>query len=116
MLSRVNPMNPSILRLLLCVMLALSGASCTQIRALREPVAPTASAQWYMAAMYQRIAISRRQMPVLQMAGQAAARRTTNGGYIWAGGSQGDFAAEAIGRAGGLMGVRPLDLSQVFRK
>ena len=57
-----------------------------------------------------------RQMPVIQMAGQAAARRTVNGGYIWAGGSQGDFAAEAIGRAGGLMGVKPLDLSQVFRK
>src|SRR5207237_3205858 len=30
--------------------------------------------------------------------------------------SQGDFAAEAIDRAGGLMGVRPLDLPKVFRK
>ena len=37
------------------------------------------------------------------------------GGYLWAGGSQPDFGAEAVGRAGGLMGIKPLDLSQVFR-
>jgi hypothetical protein len=66
--------------------------------------------------MYQQIALSRRQMPVMELAGQAAARRAVNGGFIWAGGSQGDFGSEAIGRAGGLMGVRPLDVSQVFRK
>ena len=73
-------------------------------------------AHWHVALMYQQIVLSRGQMPVIEMAGQAAARRTVNGGFIWAGGSQGDFGAEAIGRAGGLMGVKPLDLSQVFRK
>ncbi len=113
-------MSPSSLRafvaLAICIALALSTGSCTQLQALREPAAPQASAQWYVASMYQQIALSRGQMPVIEMAGQAAARRTVNGGFIWAGGSQGDFGAEAIGRAGGLMGVKPLDLSQVFRK
>src|SRR5215207_3447622 len=93
-------------RLLLCVALLLGGASCTQqLRALREPQAPQASAQWYLATMYQQIALSRRQMPVMEMAGQAAARRAVNGGFIWAGGSQTDFGAEAVGRAGGLVGT-----------
>src|SRR3954464_14907952 len=102
-------------RILLCI--ALLNASCTQqLRALREPQAPPASAQWYLATMYQQIALSRRQMPVLEMAGHAAARRAVNGGYIWAGGSQADFGAEAVGRAGGLVGTRPLDVSKVFRR
>lgn len=109
-------MTQHVSRLLLCFALAFSGVSCTQLRALGEPKAPQANAQWYFAAMYQQIAVSRRQMPVLQMAGHAAARRAVNGGYIWAGGTQGDFGAEAIGRAGGLMAVRPLDLSQVFKR
>jgi hypothetical protein len=100
----------------MCVLLALSCGSCATFNRLREPKAPQASAQWYLATMYQQIALSRRQMPVLTLAGQAAARRAVNGGYIWVGGSQGDFQSEAVGRAGGLMGVKPLDVSQVFRK
>src|SRR2546430_11598463 len=101
-------------RVLMCVVLALSCASCTAFNRLREPKAPAASAQWYMAQMYQQIALSRRQMPVMQIAGQATARRAVNGGYIWAGGSHGDFGSEAIGRARRLMGVRPPDASQVI--
>jgi len=108
-------MRTSASRILLCVVLLLGGASCASLRALHEPQAPEASAQWYMATMYQQIAISRRQVPVMQIAGQAAARRAVHGGIIWVGGSQGDFANEATGRAGGLMGVKPLDVSRVFR-
>src|SRR5690349_122135 len=67
--------------------------SCTEFHPSAAP--PPASAQWYLASVYQRIALSRHQMPVLQMAGQAAARRVINGGYIWVGGSQTDFGPEA---------------------
>jgi uncharacterized phosphosugar-binding protein len=96
--------------------LAVLLATCTSCTTNQSKQPPAASAQWYMASVYERILLARRQMPVMEMAGQAAARRLTNGGELWVGGSQKDFASEAVGRAGGLMCAKPLDVSKVFRR
>src|SRR5262249_23918151 len=114
-LPRPLPGAPGRRRMVLAVLslLLLTCSSCTTIQ---RKQAPAASAQWYMASVYERILLSRSQMPVMEMAGQAAARRLTTGGELWVGGSQKDFASEAVGRAGGLMCAQPLDLSKVFRR
>jgi hypothetical protein len=113
--ERSTPLRSLVLGVALA-WLAMVCASCTSLQALREVAPSQASAQWYMAQMYQRIALSRTQMPVLEMAGQAAAHRVVDGGYIWAGGSQTDFGPEAVNRTGGLAAMRQLDVSQVFRR
>ncbi len=51
---------------------------------------------------------TRGQMTEITSSAEEAARRIVNGGHLWVAGSQSDFAFEAIGRAGGLISVRPV--------
>ncbi len=63
----------------------------------------------YIAALQQGIGRAREQMPAIMASAEGAAERVLAGGKLYAGGSQGDFAAELIGRAGGLMCIQPGD-------
>jgi uncharacterized phosphosugar-binding protein len=60
--------------------------------------------------------VARQQIPEMTASAETAAKLIINGGTLWAGGRQKDFIAEACGRAGGLMGIKPLDDENAVKK
>jgi hypothetical protein len=66
------------------------------------------SAQVYFSLLEQGLHDVRSQMPDIVRSVEPAARLLVAGGHLYSGGPQADFAPEAEGRSGGLMGMRPL--------
>jgi hypothetical protein len=62
----------------------------------------------YISHIRNDLGYTRGQMTKITSSAEEAARRIVDGGHLWVGGSQSDFAFEAIGRAGGLISVRPV--------
>lgn len=67
-----------------------------------------ASAGEYLRLLQNGLEGVRRQMPLIVQSAEPAAQRLIAGGHLYSGGPQADFAAEANGRSGGLMGMKPL--------
>ncbi|MCE5340883.1 MAG: hypothetical protein LLF92_07115 [Planctomycetaceae bacterium] len=71
--------------------------------------------QSYIQLLNQGIDGCRQQLPRITASAQQVALRTIAGGKLWVSGRQRDFIHEAIGRAGGLMDIRPLDVNSLRR-
>lgn len=66
------------------------------------------SAQAYFSLLEQGLHGVRGQMTQIVQSAEPAAQLLVDGGHLYSGGTQPDFAAEAEGRSGGLMGMKPL--------
>ncbi len=65
----------------------------------------------YFARLQTSLDQTRSQLPAITRSAESAAKRIVDGGSIYAGGSQPDFAPELLGRAGGLTGIHPVPAS-----
>ncbi len=66
-----------------------------------------AVAQNYLSALQGTVAQTRSNLATLVKSADCAAAGFVSGGSLWVAGRQGDFIAEACGRAGGLMAIAP---------
>jgi len=72
-----------------------------------------ADSQDYMQLLNHGIDACRQHLPLITLSAQQVALRTIAGGKLWVAGRQRDFTNEAIGRAGGLMDIRLLDVNSL---
>lgn len=78
------------------------------ICSLRWVLAADAGAGFYLSRLQAAVSRAGTNMPAITQSAEQAAGDLLAGGNLWAAGRQGDFIAEACGRAGGLMSVAPL--------
>jgi len=78
------------------------------ICSLRCVVAADAGAGSYLSRLQEALSRAGTNMPAFTQSAEQAAGDFLAGGNLWAAGRQGDFIAEACGRAGGLMSIAPL--------
>ena len=78
------------------------------ICSLRWVLAADAGAGSYLSRLQEALSRAGTNMPAVTQSAEQAAGDFLAGGNLWAAGRQGDFIAEACGRAGGLMSIAQL--------
>src|SRR3954467_12769796 len=97
--------SPAPVHLLLSVLcLSWTAASHAASPSTNRYTATRSTTQAYTSLLREQIKdCSRPQLPVISRGAESAADRILGGGTLWVTGSQKEFPAEAVQRAGGLM-------------